>query len=327
MQLPDIELTSRGGNQPECVFSILVTPRMTLELIQEALQSAKIGDGETVALVSHVRRASFGSPQGPSFATFEAATALMPTGSNVHKVIDCDGSVTFFDSVARSVRAVKSKFIVVSPTATSDISLSGGFFRSYVVPRFLKSTPEEVIMSHFTNLRLYGCGLYFPRRVGGTEVRLTVVLNLDRILFMDCPAVMRVALRAVKATHVKLLGRFTPPAIPQSGEPGMTPDGESWNEVFRKQRQNCEELLQGLQKYIPETTTSTTKVCTVDEAMDVLREELKAENSAVAFQRHSSALLGDSSASRARSFVWRDENERFLKECILHEHASVVAVL
>jgi hypothetical protein len=325
MQLPDIELASRGGNQVECVFSILVTPNMTVEELQAALHSVTISSDESVALVSHVRRASFGSPQGPSFPTFEAASAIMPTENNLHKVIDCDGSVTFFDSVARSVRAVKSKCIVVSSKATSDISNLGGFFRSYLVPRILKSTPEEVIMSQLNALRMYGCGVYFPRSVVGTEVRLTIVLNLDRLLFMDCPAVIRVALRAVKATHVKLLGRFTPPAIPQSGEHQMSPDGDSWNEVFRKQKQNCEELVQGLQKYI--LVPSTTQVCTVDESMEVLREELKAKNSAVAFQRHSSALLGDSSAARARSFVWRDENERFLKECMVYENASVVAVL
>lgn len=325
MQLPDIELVSRGGAQPQCAFSVIITPSVSSDELSSVIRDLRIGEGEFVAIVAHVRRGSWSSPSGPSFQTFEEATAVTPTDSRVHKAIDCDGAVTFFESVVRSVRTAKSTSVVVPPQAVHDIARVGGFVRAYLVPRALKSSPEELVVSHFTKLRLYGCGVYFWRPAAENDVRLTIVLNLDRLLFMDCPAVIRMALRIFKASHVKLLGRFTPPPVTQSaGEGAVSPDGESWNEVFRKQKKNCEELLQGLQKYV--LSPSTTHVCTVDEATELLREDMKQQNTAVAFQRHSSALLGDSSAAHARSFVWRDENERLLKECAQNS-SSVLVVL
>lgn len=325
MQLPDIELACRGGAQPECLFSVVVTPSVRHEEVESVLRDLHITSSEHVALFAHVRRASWFSSHCASFTSFEAVEQLLNGTAVAHKSIDCDGSVTFFESLVRSARVVKARCIVIPATALRDIAQTRGFLRKYLVPEVLTSTPQEVVASQLVQLGLTGCGLFFPTYDRDNNTSLTVVLNLDRLLFMDCPSVIRVGLRTVRPISVKLLGRFSPPSI--ASPPGMGPsaEGESWNEAYRSQRKTCEDLMKSIQKYIP--CPSSIHVCTVNEADELLQQEAKDKTVAVAFQRHASALLGDSNFAHARSFVWRDENERMLKSCISTGHTDVVMVL
>jgi hypothetical protein len=333
MQLPEVELQPNGGVQPESRFLLVVTPSFDAGYLQQLLDTFRIPGGESLALFAHVRRSGWLVPQGPSFSSFEDADVLLSTPSSHHtKVVDCDGSISFFESLSRAARGMKAQCIVVPQNALNDIARFGSFARAFLVPTSLKSTPQECLIAELVNLRVSGCGIYFPPMNSPSEsegLPLTIVLNLDRLLFFDCPPVIRFALHAIKPKSVSLLGFFSPPAITPPGMGsaghGLSPEGDSWNEAFRTQRKNCQDLLNGFQKYIP--TASTVHVCTVDEGNVKLNECVSNGFCVVAFQRHPSALLGNSSAARLRSYVWRDENERMLRACVATGKTSVLVAL